>query len=107
MRKFLIASLAITTFGLAACSDRAQQESNDAGTVVVVDSAQTDHTISNDAERLGESISTGASNAADKAAQVATDAGYVIEGTVNAAGAAAARAGESIKQETEKAKAGE
>lgn len=94
MRKLLIATLAVSALGMAACSENAQQETAEAG-----------NAIAQDAENAGDAIATGAENAADSAAQVATDAGNVVEGTVNAAGDAAAKAGDKIEAETEKAKA--
>ena len=116
MRKLLIASLAVTTLGFAACSDNSQQATQEAGEAIAQDAQtagdaiaedtkDTRDAIARDAAAAGDKTESGANNAADAPAKAARDAGNVIEGTVNAAGAAVNNAGDKIKVETEKAKA--
>ena len=73
MRKIILASMAAAAFSLAACSEKAQQETSEAGDAIAADAA--------------------------------SDAGNAVEGTVNAAGDAAAAAGDKIQEETKKAEA--
>jgi len=94
MRKLIIASMAAAAFSLAACSDKAQQETSEAGAAVADDVAAT-----------GDAMAEGAADAADATADAAKDAGNAVEGAVNAAGDAAATAGDKIEQETAKAEA--
>ncbi|HZG32045.1 entericidin EcnAB [Sphingopyxis sp. YF1] len=94
MRKLIIASMAAAAFSLAACSEKAQQETSEAGAAVA-----------DDAAAAGDAVADGAAEAADATAAAAKDAGNAVEGTVNAAGDAAATAGDKIKEETAKAEA--
>src|SRR3546814_2758626 len=75
MRKLIIASMAAAAFSLAACSDKAQQETSEAGAAVADDVAAT-----------GDAMAEGAADAADATADAAKDAGNAVEGAVNAAG---------------------
>lgn len=94
MRKMIIASMAAAAFSLGACSEKAQQETSEAGAAVA-----------DDAAAAGSAVADDATKAADATADAAKDAGNAIEGTVNAAGDAAAAAGDKIKEETKKAEA--
>src|SRR3546814_2262093 len=91
MRKFIIVSMAAAAFSLAACSDKTQQETSEAGAAVADDVAAT-----------GDAMAEGAADAADATAAAADDAGNAVEGAVNAAGDAAAAAGAKVEQETAK-----
>ncbi len=94
MRKILIASMAAAAFSLTACSEKAQEETSEAGAAVA-----------DDAAAAGDAVAEGAADAADATAAAADDAGNAVEGTVNAAGAAADAAGDKIAEETAKAEA--
>ena len=94
MRKFILASMAAAAFSLAACSEKAQQETSEAGDAIAADAAS-----------AGDAVADGAADAADATADAAKDAGNAVEGTVNAAGDAAAAAGDKIQEETKKAEA--
>jgi len=94
MRKFILVSMAAAAVSLAACSEKAQQETSEAADAV-----------GNDVADTGDAMAEGAADAADATAAAADDAGNAIEGTVNAAGDAAAAAGDKIESETAKAEA--
>jgi hypothetical protein len=105
MRKLLIASLAVAALGTAACSEKSQQATENAGDAIAQDAATAGDAIAHDAAVAGDKIEAGANKAADATANAARDAGNVIEGTVNAAGDAVNKAGDKIATETQKAKA--
>src|SRR3546814_8140113 len=88
MRKFIIVSMAAAAFSLAACSDKTQQETSEAGAAVADDVAAT-----------GDAMAEGAADAADATAAAADDAGNAVEGAVNAAGDAAAARSEEHTSE--------
>lgn len=94
MRKLIIASIAAAAFSLTACSEKAKEETSEAGAAVA-----------DDAAAAGDAVAAGAADAADATAAAADKAGNAVEGTVNAAGDAAAAAGDKIKDETAKAEA--
>src|SRR5690606_16972172 len=75
MRKIIIASMAAAAFSLAACSEKAQDETAEAGAAVA-----------DDAAAAGDAVAEGAADAADATADAAKDAGAAVEGAAKDAG---------------------
>lgn len=93
-RLFTTGLIAATALGLAACSERAQNESAEAGNAIAADTAATTSNAVNDVDAATDRALDKAENSLDRAGEALKNSG---DRAADATGNAMVRAGEDLR----------